>query len=281
MGTAGSIGLIILIANLVISYKAFKDFAFYQKSTFRVDAILVGKDYKRLISSGFVHVSWMHLIFNMISLYAFSEAVEYSVGGLNFVLLYFGSLLGGNLFSLYLHRNHGDYSAVGASGAVSGVIFAAIALVPGMELSLLFIPIGIPSWLFGLVFVCVSIWGIKSQKGNIGHDAHLGGGLVGLCFAIMLYPDVLKTNPLPIALIAIPSALFIYLILTRPEILIINSFNKKPKYYSRDDRFNSQRKEKQETLDKLLDKISEKGIDSLSKKEKETLKRLSGGDSEE
>lgn len=271
----GFLGLIIIAANLVVSYKAFKDYAFYESCTFKVDPILVGKDFKRLITSGFVHVGWTHLIFNMLSLYAFSGRLEASVGGVNFLLIYFGSLIGGNLLSLYIHRNHGDYSAVGASGAVSGVIFAAIALFPGMELSFIMIPIAIPSWAFAILFVAISIKGIHSQKGNIGHDAHLGGGLIGMLISIMLYPDALENNGLVIALVMVPTIIFIYLIVTRPEILILGPAQKKTEFFSKEDQYNTVKHQKQTDIDSILDKISEKGIGSLTKKEKGILEEYS------
>ncbi len=276
MYAIGFLGLIIIIANGLASYKAFKDYGFYQSCTFRTDRILIAKEYKRLITSGFVHVSWTHLIFNMVSLYAFSGMLEESIGGVNFLLIYFGSLLGGNLFSLYIHRNHGDYSAVGASGAVSGVIFASIALFPGMDLSLILLDIPIPSWVFAILFVAISIRGIQSQRDNIGHDAHLGGGVIGMLISIMLYPRVLEFNPLVIALVMIPTIVFIYLIITRPEILILGSANKKPDYSTKDDRYNSLKKQKQVDIDSILDKISEKGIDSLTQEEKRILEDYSG-----
>lgn len=276
MYAIGFLGLLIVIANLVVSYKAFKDFAFYERCTFRIDPILIGKDYKRLITSGFVHVSWMHLIFNMVSLYAFSGQLEEAVGGANFLLIYFGSLLGGNLFSLYIHRNHGDYSAVGASGAVSGVIFAAIALFPGMKLSLILLPIPIPSWAFAILFVLISIRGIQSQRDNIGHDAHLGGGIIGMLIAIMLYPATLEKNLLVIGLVMVPTMIFIYLIVTRPEILILGPTRTKKGYFTKEDRYNSLKRDKQISIDTILDKISEKGIGSLTKEEKRILDEYSG-----
>ncbi len=276
MYAVGFLGLLIVIANLVVSYRAFKDYSFFERCTFRIDPILVNKDYKRLITSGFVHVGWMHLIFNMVSLYAFSGVLEESVGGASFLLIYFGSLLGGNLFSLYIHRNHGDYSAVGASGAVSGIIFAAIALFPGMRLSLILLPIPIPSWAFAILFVLISIRGIQSQRDNIGHDAHLGGGIIGMLIAIMLKPEILETNLLVIALVIIPAIVFIYLIVTRPEILILGPTRTKQTYVTKDDRYNSLRKEKQTDIDAILDKISEKGIDSLTREEKRILDEYSG-----
>ena len=277
MTEAGTIGLFIIIANVFLSYRAFNNFAMYQGMAFKVDPILIGKDYKRIITSGFVHVSWMHLIFNMLSFFFFSARLEAATGSGNFLLIYFGSLIGGNLLALYIHRNHGDYAAVGASGAVSGVIFSAIALFPGMELGLLFLPIFIPSWAFGLLFVAYSVMGIKSQSDNIGHEAHLGGGLVGLLITIGLYPEAIRLNPWPILAIVVPSLIFFYIILAHPNWLIINKTpGGRTKYVSVDDKFNIVKKEKEEDIDRILDKISQKGIDSLTQKEKQILERYSG-----
>src|SRR5688572_33314796 len=132
MGGIGIIGLTLIVANFFFSYQGFKSSLFFEKYLFEVDKVLVNKDYKRIISSGFLHVSWTHLIFNMISLLLFSGSVEAYLGGLQFGIIYLASLVGGGLFSLLVHRHHGDYNAVGASGAVCGIIFASIALFPGM-----------------------------------------------------------------------------------------------------------------------------------------------------
>src|SRR5437764_2427325 len=173
------ISFVLIVINFLVSYKGFKDSTFYNKYSFRIDAIQY-KDYKRLVTSGFLHVNWMHLIFNMLALYFFSGSLELYLGAVKFLLIYFLSLIGGDLLSLFIHRNDPDYDSVGASAGVNGIIFAAIALFPGMSLGLLFIPISIPGWLFGLVYVLYSIYGIRSRRNNIGHDAHLGGALVGL-----------------------------------------------------------------------------------------------------
>lgn len=173
----GATGLFLIIVNIAFSYKGFSNNTFLDGYKFEVDKILISKEYKRLITSGFLHVSWMHLIFNMLSLYAFSGLLEYHIGELSFLVIYLTSMVGGNLLALFVHRNHGDYSAVGASGAVCGVIFASIALFPGMELGFFGIPISLPSWLYGIIYVAFSIYGIKSSRDNIGHEAHLGGVL--------------------------------------------------------------------------------------------------------
>src|ERR1700704_4875072 len=123
MTDTGIIGLVLIIANIGFSYMGFTNQTFFDGYKFEVDRILINKDYKRLITSGFLHVGWTHLVFNMFSLYAFSGIIAGYLGGVQFLVIYFASLLGGNLLSLLVHKNHGDYSAVGASGAVCGIIF--------------------------------------------------------------------------------------------------------------------------------------------------------------
>jgi len=277
MTGTGIIGLILIIANISFSYMGFKNQTFFDGYKFEVDRILVNKDYKRLITSGFLHVSWTHLIFNMISLYAFSGLIEGNLGAVRFLVIYFASLVGGDLLSLFVHRNHGDYSAVGASGAVCGIIFASIALFPGMGIGFFGLPFSIPGWLFGILYVAFSIYGIKSNKDNIGHEAHLGGALIGMTVALLMQPSAFTGNQLTILVIAVPTIAFIYLILTRPHILLIDNFYFKThkNHYSPDHKYNEEKNTRQQEIDKILDKINKNGMGSLSKKEKEKLKEYS------
>ena len=208
----------------------------------------------------------------MLSLYFFSFGVGSSFGLLSYLLIYFVSLVGGNLFSLYIHRHNASYSAVGASGAVSGIIFASIAVFPNMGIGLLFLPIHIPAWIFGILYVLYSIYGIKSKKDNIGHEAHLGGALIGMITAIALRPQVLSINYLPILLITLPCAIFIYLIIKNPALLYVdNLFFKKQKYHNIDERYNAEKTNQQKEVDRILEKIHKRGINSLTAKEKQTL----------
>lgn len=270
-------GFIIIAVNFLCSYKGFNDRTFFDKYKFEIDSILINKEYYRLFTSSFLHVDWQHLIFNMLSLYFFFELVELQLGVVPFLILYFASMLGGDLLALFIHRNHGNYSAVGASGAVCGIIFASIALFPGLGIGIFLLPFSIPSWLYGILYIAFTIYGIKSRRDNIGHEAHLGGALIGMITAIILYPVSLIENYIPILIVFIPCVIFIYFIITKPYFLLIdnNFFNARKKYYSIEDKYNEKKVNKQQELDKLLDKISKKGINSLTQKEKQKLEEFS------
>jgi membrane associated rhomboid family serine protease len=277
MTDTGIAGLLLIVANIAFSYKGFTNQAFFDGYKFEVDKILVKKDYKRLVSSGFLHVSWTHLLLNMFSLYAFSGLLESNLGAFKFLLIYFVSLVGGDLLSLYIHKNHGDYNSVGASGAVCGIIFASIALFPGMGIGFFGLPFSIPGWLYGVVYVLFSIYGIKSDKDNIGHDAHLGGALIGMAIALLLQPAAFAENYVTILLIAVPAIAFIYFIITRPQILLVHNlyFRKNKDHYSIDHTYNEAKNMQQQEIDRILDKINSKGMSSLSGSEKEKLKQYS------
>lgn len=277
MAFIGVINLALILINVIVSWKGLKDQVFFEKYSFEVDKVLVYKEYWRVITSGFLHVSWSHLFFNMFSLYAFSGSLEMYMGPEKFLLLYFISMVGGDLLSLFIHRNHGDYSAVGASGAVCGVIFASIALFPGMSVGFFGLPLYVPGWLYGALYVLYSIYGIRSMRENIGHEAHLGGALTGMLIALCLMPSAILRNYIPVLAIAGPCVFFIYMIVTRQHILLIDNyyFKKHRGDYDLDDRYNIDRIDKQKEIDFLLEKIHHKGMKSLTKKERETLHRYS------
>lgn len=275
MTETGIIGLLIIGINVAVSYKGLSDQVFFDNYKFEVDRILKYKEYRRLITSGFLHVSWMHLIFNMLSLYLFSSFMG-NLGWLSFLVIYFASLIAGDLLALFIHRAHGDYSSVGASGAVCGIIFASIALFPDMEI-LLFGLLPLPGWTYGLIYVGISMYAIRSKRDNIGHEAHLGGALIGMIIAVLLEPVAFANNYITILIITVPVIVFIYLIIARPKTLGIDNYYYKSHstYFDIDDQYNEERANKQHELDRLLDKIGKSGIDSLSKKERQRLDELS------
>jgi len=266
----------LIILNILVSYKGLTNSLFFESFEFQVDRILVNKDYRRLVTSGFLHVSWTHLLFNMFSLYFFSGQVEYGLGALGFLLIYFASLIGGNLLTLFIHRNHGDYSAVGASGAVNGVMFASVALYPDARIGIFLLP-AIPAWIYALLYVLISIYGIRSRKTNIGHDAHLGGALVGMILALIMHPSALSENFGKILIILVPSVVFLCLIITRPQILFVDNlfYKNHHDFYNIDHRYNADRADQQQEVDRILEKISKKGMGSLNKQEKKTLEAYS------
>ena len=206
MGKLNIVTIIIIAANVIISYKGFGDFTFFEKYKFNVGGVRRGEQI-RLFSSGFLHADNAHLFFNMFSLYFFADVVINLLGVFGFILVYVGSLLLGSLLYLYFHKEEYHYSAVGASGAVMGVIYSAILLQPGMSLYMFFIPIPIPAYIFGIGYLLYSIYGMKNSIGNIGHDAHFGGAIGGYFITLILSPWMFTTNLLMIGLLAIPIAL--------------------------------------------------------------------------
>ncbi len=198
----------IIIVNVLISMKGFNEYAFLDKYKFQVGKILGGEKI-RMLTSGFLHVDWMHLGFNMYALYLFGGIVAGLMGNISFLIIYLGSLLAGNMYSIYYHKNESYYSAVGASGAVSGILYAAILLYPNMTLMLFPLPIPIPAYIFGVGYLLYSIYGMKKQLGNVGHSAHLGGTIGGFVIALVMMPNLIIQNTLMVGLLALPIILLL------------------------------------------------------------------------
>ncbi len=195
--------ILIIGANILFSYKGFTDMYFFRKYDFHIGSIKSGEQI-RMFSSAFLHADWMHLIFNMYTLYMFANVVTSFLGNSSFLIVYIGSLLFGNLLTLYFHKNDNNYRAIGASGAVTGVLYAAILLQPNMGIYLFFIPIAIPAYIFGIVYLLYSIYGMKSQNDNIGHTAHFGGAVGGFVITLLKMPQLFSENPAMVMLLAIP-----------------------------------------------------------------------------
>jgi membrane associated rhomboid family serine protease len=194
--------IVIIAATVLISYKGFNDLSFFRKFEFHVGSILKGEQI-RMISSGFLHVDMGHLFFNMVTLWFFAPLVLTYLGNWTFVLVYVGSLIFGNLLTLLFNKNNYSYRAVGASGAVTGVLYSAILLQPDMMLGLFFV-IPIPAYLFGILYLLYSIYGMKSKNDNIGHSAHFGGAVGGYVITLIEQPQLLVDHTEMVVLLTIP-----------------------------------------------------------------------------
>ncbi|HCF03542.1 rhomboid family intramembrane serine protease [Flavobacterium sp.] len=194
--------IVIIAVTVLISYKGFNDLSFFRKFEFHVGSILKGEQI-RMISSGFLHVDMGHLFFNMVTLWFFAPLVLAYLGNWTFVLVYMGSLIFGNLLTLLFNKNNYSYRAVGASGAVTGVLYSAILLQPDMMLGLFFV-IPIPAYLFGILYLLYSIYGMKSKNDNIGHSAHFGGAVGGYVITLIEQPQLLVDHTEMVVLLTIP-----------------------------------------------------------------------------
>ncbi|MGV6829494.1 MAG: rhomboid family intramembrane serine protease [Flavobacteriales bacterium] len=203
MGDIHPVTLIIIAANVLMSFKGFNDFSFFEKYKFNIAGIRRGEQI-RMVSAGFLHANFSHLLFNMLTLYFFADVVIANLGVIMFIIIYFASLLVGNLLSFYFHKDEYHYSAIGASGAVTGILYSAILFYPNMGLYLFFIPIAIPAWIFGILYLLYSIYGMKNNVGNIGHDAHFGGAIAGYVLSILFAPSLLTTHLWIVITLAIP-----------------------------------------------------------------------------
>lgn len=251
---------LLVLANGLFSWQGFKDRNFFGRWCFHVGSVRRG-EYLRLVSSGFLHLDIPHLAFNMLALYSFAAGLSPLLGVPRFLLLYFASLLAGNLLSLWMHRRRPEYTAAGASGAVSGVIFAGILLFPESRIMLFLIPVPLPGWVFALAYIAFSLFGMKKQWGNLGHDAHLGGALAGVLLAVLFFPALVTLRPLLLAGVTLPPLAF----------LGYEWYRSRPRPL----RGKSVSTADQEWLDGMLDRISERGIGSLSAAEKRRLHRVS------
>ncbi|HWS60367.1 MAG TPA: rhomboid family intramembrane serine protease [Flavobacterium sp.] len=193
----------IIAATVLFSYKGFNDLAFFRKYEFHIGSIRAGEQF-RLISSGLLHADFGHLIFNMFTLYMFAPVVVNYFGDFSFLLIYVISLVFGSLLTLVMHKNDYNYRAIGASGAVIGILYSAILIDPSMNLYLFFIPIPIPAYLFGIGYLLYSIYGMKAKNDNIGHTAHFGGAIGGYLITIVKEPSMLVDNTFMVVLLAIP-----------------------------------------------------------------------------
>ena len=195
--------IVIITANILFSLKGFNDLAFFRKFEFHIGSIRAGEQI-RMVTSGFLHADIGHLFFNMFTLFMFAPVVIDHFSSGSFLLIYMGSLVFGSLLTLLMHKNDYNYRAIGASGAVTGILYSAILIQPSMSLYLFFIPIAIPAYIFGIGYLMYSIYGMRAKNDNIGHTAHFGGAIGGYLLTIVKEPAMLTDNTSMVVILAIP-----------------------------------------------------------------------------
>jgi membrane associated rhomboid family serine protease len=205
-----SITTIIIAITALVTFTGLSNPEFFDKFKFNISSIKSGEQY-RMITSGFLHADWFHFAFNMFSFWSFANFLIQEFSTINFLLIYFGSMVVGSVLTYYIHKEEPYYSAIGASGAVMGIIYCAILLYPENSI-LLFGALPIPGYIFAFLYLAYSIYGMKGKYDNIGHTAHLGGAVGGLLFTLLLMPSLFETRLLFIGILLVPIIVLIYLV---------------------------------------------------------------------
>jgi len=184
--------LVLLLANVALSIYAWKDRTIFQKWMLHPYSFHRQKTYFTLFTSAFIHADTIHLAMNMFALLSFGQYVELELGKELFIALYAISLLTSSVPSLIKHKNHSHYYTLGASGAVSAVVFAFIILHPFAKLGLFLLPVHLPAILFGALYIGFSIYAQRRSTDNLNHDAHIAGALTGFMFVLITKPHSLQ-----------------------------------------------------------------------------------------
>lgn len=207
MGDISTVTLVLLALNGLVTYQGLNDYSFFNKYCFDINHINRGERY-RFVTSGFLHVDWMHFAFNMLTLYFFADIIIYTSGVFYFLIIYLVSLLVGNILTYQFYKNQPQYRAVGASGAIMGVLYASIMLNPNMTLGLFFI-IPVPAYVFAVGYLLYSLYGMNKNSDGIGHTAHIGGAIAGLVLIILKYPILLQSEYKLIGILLIPMVILV------------------------------------------------------------------------
>ena len=183
---------IIFVFTLVTSLYAFYDQSLYGKFMLHPYSVSKGHKVFTLITSGLIHADWMHLFFNMFTFYAFAFTLEQLMGSWQFGLMYFLALILSDLPTVFKHKDDFHYNSLGASGAISAVLFSYILFNPLSKIYIMFIPIGIPAVIFGGLYLVYCMYASKNSRDNINHDAHFFGALTGLIFTVIFEPGIIQ-----------------------------------------------------------------------------------------
>jgi membrane associated rhomboid family serine protease len=209
----------VIAITTLVSLLGFYNKQVFEKGLLSAGGILKEKQYYRLITSQLLHAGPAHLFFNMFSYYSFGESIERVFGLKLAAVIYLYSALGGDALALVIRRKNPAYSAVGASGAVCGVIFASIFLLPGGSITVFPVPVPMPSWVYACLFMGISLYGLGKGNTMIGHEAHIGGALTGMLWAVLYRPSIIETQSILLAGLTIPTLLLLaYVVKTRRDV---------------------------------------------------------------
>lgn len=193
-----NITLIIVAATAITSFMAFSNQNIINELIFWPYRVWRNNEWYRLVSCGFIHADISHLLFNMIALYSFGVNVEayfglafHSAALTLFVVMYFLAIAGADVYNLFTRKDDYSYRSLGASGGGSAVVFASILFDPFSKIYLMFIPIGIPAFIFGVLYLFYCAYMAKRGGDNIGHTAHFTGAIIGFVFPIIFAPQLL------------------------------------------------------------------------------------------
>jgi membrane associated rhomboid family serine protease len=188
-----SLTVIIIIITVLASLYAWNNqtvMSNWMMNPYRTDQ---RKEYWRFITSGLIHNDYMHLFFNMFTLYFFGKILEWQLGATLFIILYVVGIIVSDVPTFFKHKKNPYYNSLGASGGVSAIVFASILLRPLSPLYLFFIPVPIPGFIFGAIYMFYSYYQAERGGDNINHDAHLYGALFGILFTIVAIPSALPS----------------------------------------------------------------------------------------
>ncbi|RZL05223.1 MAG: rhomboid family intramembrane serine protease [Pedobacter sp.] len=189
---ASPLAAIIFVFTIITSIYAFNDPTLHGKFMLHPYSVAKGQKVHTLITSGLIHADWMHLIFNMMTFYFFAFRLESMIGHWQFGALYLVSLILSDLPTVFKHKEHFWYNSLGASGAISAVLFSYILFDPMAKMGILFIPIPIPAIIFGVLYLVYCMYAARNAKDHINHDAHFFGALSGMLITVILVPGIVQ-----------------------------------------------------------------------------------------
>ncbi len=190
--TTSPAAALILVVTLIVSIVGMNRPAFLAGAMLRPYTLFRNREYEKLITSGFVHADFSHLLFNLITFYFFAFPLERVIGSLRFLALYSFGMVFSEIGTCLKHRNDPNYASLGASGAILAVLFASIVYFPRSSLFIFPLPIPIPAPLFAVGYLAYSYYQSRHSVGNVNHDAHFGGALTGLAFVALTDPRAFR-----------------------------------------------------------------------------------------